>query len=74
MESGVGTGEVEDNRIVVAHPPAYGNTKESTLIEARGGWSSLATVASVESDKSRLVGYMTVDSEWDVRCNMSRAT
>ncbi|KAF9649902.1 hypothetical protein BDM02DRAFT_3185856 [Thelephora ganbajun] len=95
MESGVGTGDVEDNRIAVAPPPAYGNTRGSTLIlagfisselreqsrptrEARGERSSLATVASVESNKtsnkSRPVSYMTVDSEWDARCDMSRAT
>ena len=93
MESGVGTGDVEDNRIAVAPPPAYGYTRGSTLIlsgfisdelqeqsrlarEARGERSSLAT--SVESNKtptiSRPVSYVTVDSEWDARCDMSRAT
>ncbi|KAF9641809.1 hypothetical protein BDM02DRAFT_3078731, partial [Thelephora ganbajun] len=90
-----GTGDVEDNHITVAPPPAYGNTRGSTLIlagfisselreqsglarEAQGERSSLATVASVESNKTsnknRPVSYMTVDSEWDARCNMSRAT
>jgi len=93
MESGVGTGDVEDNRIAVAPPPAYGYTRGSTLLlagfisaelqeqsrlarEARGERSSLAT--SVESNKtptvSRPVSYVTVDSEWDARCDMSRAT
>lgn len=95
MESGVGTGDVEDNQIAVAPPPAYGNTRGSTLIlsafisddfqvpsrlahEARGERTSLATVASVESNKtsnkSRPMSYITVDSEWDARCDMSRAT
>lgn len=95
MESGVGTGDVEDNWIAVAPPPAYGNTRDSTLIlagtidfelqeqsrlarEARGERSSLTTVASVESNKtsinSRPMSYVTVDSEWDARCDMNRAT
>jgi len=95
MESGVGTGDVEDNHIAVVPPPAYGNTRGSTLLlagfistefqqqarlarEARGERSSLTTVASAESnkssDKSRPMSYVTVDSEWDARCDMSRAT
>jgi len=95
MESGVATGDVEDNRIAVPPPPAYGHTRGSTLIlsgfisselheqsrlarEARGDRSSLATVASVKSSegsaKSRPMSYVTVDSEWDARCDMSRAT
>lgn len=95
MESGVGTGDVEDNRIAVAPPPAYGNTRGSTLIlagfisdelqeqariarETRGVRASLVTVASTESnkssDKSRPASYRTVDSEWDARCDMNRAT
>jgi len=95
MESGVGTGDVEDNHIVIVPPPAYGHTRGSTLIlagfisadfqeqarlarEAQGERSSLATVGSAESnkssDKSRPMSYVTVDSEWDARCDMSRAT
>lgn len=95
MESGVGTGDVEDNHIAVAPPPAYGHTRGSTLIlagfisselqeqsrrarEARGERSSQTTVASVESNKTSVTGrpqsYVTVDSEWDARCDMSRAT
>lgn len=95
MESGAGTGDVEDNRIAVAPPPAYGHTRGSTLLLAgfisadlqeqsrlariaRGERSSLATVASAESNqtsiKSRPMSYVTVDSEWDARCDMSRAT
>lgn len=95
----MGTGDVEDNRIAIVPPPAYGHTRGSTLIlagfisaefqeqarlarEARGGRVSLATVASAESvkssvkssEKSRPVSYMTVDSEWNARCDMSRAT
>jgi len=96
MESGVGTGDVEDNQIALVPPPAYGNTRGSTLLlagfistefqdqarlarEARGERSSLTTVASAaesnkSSDKSRPMSYVTVDSEWDARCDMSRAT
>ena len=95
MESGVGTGDVEDNRIAVPPPPAYGHTRGSTLLlagfigpelreqsrlarEARGERVSRATIASVQSNessiKSRPMSYITVDSEWDARCDMSRAT
>ena len=95
MESGVGTGDVEDNRIAVPPPPAYGHTRGSTLLlagfigpelreqsrlarEARGERVSRATIASVQSNetsiKSRPRSYITVDSEWDARCDMSRAT
>lgn len=95
MESGIGTGDVEDNQIAVVPPPAYGNTRGSTLLlagfisselqeqsrlarEARGERSSQTTVASVKSNEtptgSRPLSYVTVDSEWDARCDMSRAT
>lgn len=95
MESGVGTGDVEDNHIAIVPPPAYGNTRGSTLLlagfistefqqqarlarEARGERSSMTTVASTESnkssDKSRPMSYVTVDSEWNARCDMNRAT
>lgn len=89
MESGVGTGDVEDNRIAVAPPPAYGHTRDSTLLmagfisselqeQSRLARASLATIASVKSDetsvKSRPMSYVTVDSEWDARCDMNRAT
>ncbi|KAF9778028.1 hypothetical protein BJ322DRAFT_511130 [Thelephora terrestris] len=95
IESGVGTGDVEDNHIVIVPPPAYGHTRGSTLLlagfisteyqeqarlarDARGDRSTMTTVASVESDKSsdksRPVSYITVDSEWNARCDMSRAT
>jgi len=93
MESGVGTGDVEDNHIAVPPPPAYGHTRGSTLLlagfidpelreqsrlarEARGERISRATIASVQSNepKSRPRSYITVDSEWDARCDMSRAT
>jgi hypothetical protein len=95
MESGAGTGDVEDNQIAVPPPPAYGNTRGSTLLlagfvsselqeqsrrarQARGERVSQATVASTEShktsNKSRPASYLTVDSEWDARCDMNRAT
>jgi len=94
MESGVGTGDVEDNQIAVTPPPAYGYTRDSTLLlagfinselqeqsrlarEAREERSSLATIASIDSNKSvksRPTSYVTVDSEWDARCDMNRAT
>ena len=91
----MGTGDVEDNRIAVPPPPAYGHTRGSTLLlagfigpelqeqsrlarEARGERVSRATIASVQSNeqsiKSRPRSYITVDSEWDATCDMSRAT
>lgn len=95
MESGAGTGDVEDNRIAVPPPPAYGHTRGSTLLlagfigpelreqsrrerEARGERISQATIASVQSAQSSVKSlprsYITVDSEWNARCDMSRAT
>lgn len=91
MESGIGTGDVEDNEIAIVPPPAYGNTRGSTLLlagfvsaefqqqarlarEARGERSSLATIQSNKSDESRPLSYVTVDSEWNARCDMDRAT
>jgi len=85
-------GDVEDNRIVVLPPPAYGHTRGSTLIlagfigpelreqsrlarQARGERISQATITSIQSSvKSLPRSYVTIDSEWDARCDMSRAT
>lgn len=91
----MGTGDVEDNHIAIVPPPAYGNTRGSTLLlagfistefqqqarlarETRGERSTMTTIASTESnkssDKSRPMSYVTVDSEWNARCDMNRAT
>lgn len=76
-QSGVGTGDVEDNIIAMAPPPAYGNTRGSTLLlanvindtmRAHGRRESLSTVP-----ESRPMSYMSQDPEWEERVNADRA-
>lgn len=77
-QSGVGTGDVEDNIIAVPPPPAYGNTRGNTLLvsnlfgtrrqSARSSVVSergqaLEVDASVERPKS----YVSYDAEWEER-------
>ena len=77
-QSGVGTGDVEDSAIAVAPPPAYGNTRGSTLLLSglisdtlraqRRGRSVRSSVAS-----SRPVSYASHDGEWEERRDATRA-
>ncbi|OBZ68701.1 hypothetical protein A0H81_11155 [Grifola frondosa] len=78
-QSGVGTGDVEDNAIAVPPPPAYGNTRGSTLLLAgfmtdalrsQRVRNSAATVLSrntVMTEEDRPKSYMSQDPEWDER-------
>ena len=77
-QSGVGPGDVEDSAIAVAPPPAYGNTRGSTLLLSglisdtlraqRRGRSVRSSVAS-----SRPVSYVSHDGEWEERRDATRA-
>lgn len=51
-ESGVGTGDVEDNMIAINPPPAYGNTRDSTLILSNLLPASLLRTLSRTSERS----------------------
>lgn len=58
-ESGVGTGDVEDHLIAAVPPPAYGNTRGSTLL-LRGYSSSNGRPVS-DNHESRPVSYSSRD-------------
>ena len=82
-QSGHGTGDVEDNAIAIPPPPAYGNTRGSTLLLAGFMRESLRRGLSDErastrerrtSDhSSRPVSYMSRDEQWEERCDAERA-
>jgi len=56
-ESGVGTGDVEDHAIPYLPPPAYGNTRESTLVLQNIG---------PQSSTGRLQSYVRGDEQGDL--------
>ncbi|KAL5501344.1 hypothetical protein ACEPAH_8604 [Sanghuangporus vaninii] len=82
-QSGVGTGDVEDNLIAIPPPPAYGNTRGSTLLLAgfmpnnmRGSVVRASRISRPISQASRLsrpVSYRSHDEEWEQRCDAERA-
>ncbi|KAI0923122.1 hypothetical protein AcV7_005716 [Taiwanofungus camphoratus] len=83
-QSGVGTGDVEDNIIAQVPPPAYGNTRESTLLLAgpqrtravrnsgRSQMSQRMSLANGSRD-DRPVSYMSTDPEWEERLDAAVA-
>jgi len=80
-ETGVGTGDVEDNMIAVQPPPAYGNTRGSRLLLTGFLRESLRAQrpASAHSQMSqrdpatRPVSYQSKDEEWEVIQDADRA-
>lgn len=86
-QSGVGTGDVEDNIIAQPPPPAYGHTRGSQLLlsgfmsdslraeyrarAANAGSRPGSAVGSVRS--SRPVSYVSQDEEWEERLDRMRA-
>jgi len=72
-QSGVGTGDVEDHLIAVSPPPAYGNTRGSTLILSGFLRNSLraqnrqinSSPALQEFDTDRPLSYVSRDEHWD---------
>lgn len=84
-QSGVGTGDVEDNAIAIPPPPAYGHTRGSTLLlsgllsdtlraqrRERGGSGAGASVR-LSGMSSRPVSYASHDGEWEQRRDGMRA-
>ena len=59
-QSGVGTGDVEDRFIAVSPPPAYGNTRGSTLL--LGGYSRNSPGAQ---NRNSALSYVSRDEQWD---------
>ncbi|KAJ8520675.1 hypothetical protein ONZ45_g2532 [Pleurotus djamor] len=82
-QSGVGTGDVEDHLIAAPPPPAYGNTRGSTLLLAGFMPNTLQRPISrisqrlsalVDSDRpSRPVSYRSRDEDWEEVCDAERA-
>lgn len=78
-QSGHGTGDVEDHLIAVPPPPAYGNTRGSTMLLA--GLLSPTQLAhrpiSEHSQRSipvdRPLSYQTVDERWEEVADAERA-
>lgn len=77
-QSGHGTGDVEDNIIAVPPPPAYGNTRDSTLVlsatlpnHLRHSRLSHGRISTIP--ESRPISYMTVDEHWEEGQNVQRA-
>lgn len=70
-QSGVGTGDVEDHLIAAPPPPAYGNTRGSTMLLAGYLRDSLRAQrpASERSQTSRLgerpLSYVSRDEQWE---------
>ncbi|KAJ4482364.1 hypothetical protein J3R30DRAFT_3669318 [Lentinula aciculospora] len=79
-QSGVGTGDVEDHLIAAPPPPAYGNTRGSTLLLSGFLDASLRAhrPVSVRTETSqhlqdRPVSYVSTDEEWEVIQNADHA-
>ena len=85
-QSGVGTGDVEDHLIAAPPPPAYGNTRGSTLLLAGYLRSSLRAQRPLSSASSqapplsqpqtpdeRPVSYASRDDQWEEIENAERA-
>jgi hypothetical protein len=70
-QSGVGTGDVEDNVIAVPPPPAYGNTRGSTLLLSGFLRNSLRAQRPISEHSQtsetgdRPVSYASRDDQWD---------
>ncbi|KAK7468988.1 hypothetical protein VKT23_003484 [Stygiomarasmius scandens] len=76
QESGIGTGDAEDNEIAMVPPPAYGNTRGSRLLLTGYLRESLRaqrprSVHTVAS--SRPVSYASQDDDWEVIQDADRA-
>jgi len=80
-QSGVGTGDVEDHLIAAPPPPAYGNTRGSTLLLAGYLRNSLRaqrpqsaqSQAPPQTPDDRRLSYVSRDDEWDEIQNADRA-
>lgn len=77
-QSGVGTGDVEDNLIAAPPPPAYGNTRGSTLLLQGYLRDSLrvqrpSSVHSHTSATMRHLSYVSRDEQWEEIQNAERS-
>lgn len=79
-QSGVGTGDVEDHIIAAPPPPAYGNTRGSTLLLAGFLRASLRAQRPVSAQSQmsqqrseRPLSYASQDEDWEVIQDAERA-
>lgn len=77
-QSGVGTGDVEDHIIAAPPPPAYGNTRGSTLLLRGFLRESLRaqrpmSVHSHVRPSSRPLSYTSQDEQWEAIQDAERA-
>jgi hypothetical protein len=78
-QTGVGTGDVEDHLIAAPPPPAYGNTRGSTLLLAGYLRDSLRAQQSGSTNSQatlpveRPLSYTSTDQEWEEIRDAERA-
>lgn len=78
-QSGVGTGDVEDHLVAAPPPPAYGNTRGSTLILTGYLPSNLRAQRPISEHSQvivrdgRPVSYVSEDEQWEEIQNAERA-
>ncbi|KAF8195468.1 hypothetical protein BJ912DRAFT_957066 [Pholiota molesta] len=78
-QSGVGTGDVEDHLIAAPPPPAYGNTRGSTLLLQGYLRNSLrlqrppSVHSQASATRNRHLSYMSQDEQWEEIQNADRA-
>jgi len=78
-QSGVGTGDAEDHLIAVSPPPAYGNTRGSTLLLSGFLRNSLripnrhSSTAAQAFERDRPLSYVSRDEQWDEVQDAERA-
>ncbi|KAK0202039.1 hypothetical protein DFS33DRAFT_1386327 [Desarmillaria ectypa] len=72
-QSGVGTGDVEDHIIAAPPPPAYGNTRGSTLLLSGFLRDSLRAQRSISVHSSRPLSYVSRDEQWEAVQDAERA-
>lgn len=76
-QSGVGTGDVEDHLIAQPPPPAYGNTRGSTLLLSGFLSNSLRAQrprsGESQTQSERPKSYQSTDEEWEIVQDAVRA-
>jgi len=78
-QSGVGTGDVEDHLIAAPPPPAYGNTRGSTLLLQGYLRNSLraqrppSVISEAPSERDRPISYASRDERWEEIQDADRA-
>jgi len=78
-QSGVGTGDVEDHLIAAPPPPAYGNTRGSTLLlagflrESLRAQRPVSARTQMSQRNDRPLSYVSRDEEWEEIRDADRA-